>query len=196
MTRTVAAFDFDGTLTSRDSMIEFLAAVAGWPAVAKAAALAAPTIRDRNRFKEQVLTHVFKGRPLADIDAQGRAYGERLARSRVVDAMRRRVNWHRSEGHDVVIVSASLQSYLAPVGESLALDALLCTQLEADAQGLCTGRMIGGNCRGQEKANRLATWINDPDAIVWAYGDSSGDTEMLAMATHPVKVKRGKVRTA
>jgi phosphatidylglycerophosphatase C len=194
--RTVAAFDFDGTLTSRDSMIEFLAAVAGWPAVAKAATLAAPVLPDRNRFKEQVLTHVFKGRPLADVDAQGRTYGERVARSRIVDAMRERVAWHRSQGHEVVIVSASLQSYLAPVAESLALDALLCTELEADAQGLCTGQMVGGNCRGQEKASRLAKWINDPDAIVWAYGDSSGDTEMLAMATHPVKVKRGKLRTA
>ena len=193
MTRTVAAFDFDGTLTSRDSMIEFLAAVAGWPAVVRATVLATPALPDRNECKARVLTHVFKGRPLADVDAQGRVYGERLARSRVVDAMRQRVNWHQSQGHEVVIVSASLQSYLAPVSESLALDALLCTELEADAQGLCTGRMIGGNCRGQEKANRLSKWINDPDAIVWAYGDSSGDTEMLAMATHPVKVKRGKL---
>src|SRR5262245_21056702 len=110
-------------------MIEFLAAVAGWPAVAKAAALAAPTVRDRNRFKEQVLTRVFKGRPIANVNAQGRTYGEHLARTRVVDAMRRRVDWHRSQGHEIVIVSASLESYLTPVAESLALDALLCTQL-------------------------------------------------------------------
>jgi phosphatidylglycerophosphatase C len=174
-------------------LVEFLAAVAGWPTVAKAAALSAPAARDRNRFKGQVLTHVFKGRPLVDVDKQGRVYGEHLARAKVVGAMRDRVEWHRAQGHEVVIVSAALESYLVPVAESLALDALLCTRLETDAQGLCTGRMIGGNCRGQEKANRLAKWINDPDAIVWAYGNSGGDTEMLAMATHPVKVKRGKL---
>ena len=193
MARTVAAFDFDGTLTIRDSMVEFLAAVAGWPTVAKAVALSAPAARDRDRFKEQVLTHVFKGRPLVDVDTQGRVYGEHLARAKVVGAMRERVEWHRAQGHEVVIVSAALEPYLTPVAESLALDALLCTQLEADAQGLCTGRMIGGNCRGQEKADRLAKWINDPDAVVWAYGNSGGDTEMLAMAAHPVKVKRAKL---
>ena len=194
MTRIVAAFDFDGTLTVRDSMVEFLASVAGWPTVVKAAALSAPAARNRNRFKEQVLTHVFKGRPLADVDAHGRVYGEKLARTKVVRAMRERVAWHREQGHEVVIVSAALESYLAPVAESLALDALLCTHLEADAHGLCTGRMVGGNCRGQEKAHRLAKWINDPDAVVWAYGDSNGDTEMLAMAAHPVKVKRGRLQ--
>ena len=193
MARTVAAFDFDGTLTSRDSFVGFLAAFTGWVSVGKALVVSAPAARDRNVFKEQLLTHVFKGRPLADVNARGQVYGEQLARTKVTPAMRERIAWHRERGHETVIVSASLESYLAPAAEALGVDGLLCTQLEADAQGLCTGRMIGGNCRGQEKANRLAKWINDPDAVVWAYGDSSGDTEMLAMATHPVKIKRGNL---
>jgi phosphatidylglycerophosphatase C len=194
--RTVAAFDFDGTLTARDSMVEFLAAIGGWPSVAKAFMLSVPALPDRNAFKERVLTHMFAGRPLADVELFGREYGARLANVKVVPAMRQRVAWHREQGHEVVLVSAALEAYLTPVAESLAADGLLATQLDAGPDGLCTGRMVGGNCRGQEKANRLAKWINDPDAIVWAYGDSSGDTEMLAMATHPVKVRRGVIRAA
>lgn len=176
-------------------MVEFLATVVGWPQVTKALARSAPTMLNRNRFKERVLTHVFKGELLTDVNAHGRAYGERLVRSKIVPAMRDRVAWHRNEGHEVVIVSAALESYLIPVAEALTVDHLLCTQLEADADGQCTGRMIGGNCRGPEKANRLAKWIDDPDAVVWAYGDSSGDTEMLAMAAHPIKVRRGRLRS-
>src|SRR3954468_19757250 len=127
MSRTVAAFDFDGTLTSRDSMVEFLAAVAGWPKVTKALALSVPSLRSRNSFKEQVLTHVFKGERLADVNAHGRAYGERLVRRKVVPEMCARVGWHHEQGHDVVIVSAALESYLVPVAEALAVNALLCT---------------------------------------------------------------------
>ena len=67
--RTVAAFDFDGTLTRHDSLLPFLARIAGWPRVALAFARVAPRLarastnsRDRDAAKERLLVRLLAGR--------------------------------------------------------------------------------------------------------------------------------------
>ena len=195
VTRTVAAFDFDGTLTRRDTLLPFLATVVGWPRVAAALGTHAyRLVRDRDVAKELVLVRLLAGLP----DEQVREAGRRYARSvRVQPEMRARLAWHREEGHDIVIVSASLDVYLGEVARSLDVEHILCTTLEVGADARCTGRLVGGNCRGPEKAKRLRAHLGDEsdgEIVLWAYGDSRGDTEMLAMADHPVRVKRGQLR--
>ena len=72
---------------------------------------------------------------------------------------------------------------------------MLCTHLEADAAGRLTGRLDGPNCRGPEKERRLRAWLTDrglEKATLWAYGDSRGDRELLALADRPELV-RGRV---
>ena len=57
------------------------------------------------------------------------------------------------------------------------------------SDGLLTGEMVGPNVRGEEKAVRLRRWLGDDvPEMIWAYGNSSGDTELLAMADVPVWV--------
>ena len=72
----------------------------------------------------------------------------------------------------------------------------MCTQLERDAHGVLTGRLVGPNCRGPEKVRRLENWLaahDITDAVLWAYGDSAGDDALLARADHPVRVGRRPV---
>ena len=110
--------------------------------------------------------------------------------------MVRRLEWHREQGHRVVLVSASYRSYLDHLARMLGCDAVLSTEIEVDSTGRCTGRLKGRNCRGPEKVNRLTTWMQAEGihgARVWAYGDSSGDEHMLAMANHPVRVTRNPI---
>ena len=71
---------------------------------------------------------------------------------------------------------------------------MLCTRLELDGGNTYTGRMDGGNCRGAAKATRLRDYLGDVPAEVWAYGNSSGDDAMFAMADHVVRVRRGRLR--
>src|SRR5438270_9937464 len=70
------AFDFDGTLTWRDSFIAFLIWRAGPASFALGAASLAPAAlayalwRDRGRFKAAAARRVMKGVPRAEIENQ------------------------------------------------------------------------------------------------------------------------------
>jgi phosphatidylglycerophosphatase C len=201
--RTVAAFDFDGTLTRRDSLVPFLARVRGWPrtllvlaSVFPQYALVALGRADRDATKQRLLVGTLGGIAGARIAPIGDEYGRDLVRDGVTPEMRQRVAWHRAQGHEVVIVSASLDVYLHSAGRALDAQGLLCTRLEVDGDGTYTGRMEGGNCRGPAKATRLRDYLGDVPAEVWAYGNSSGDDEMFAMADHVVRVRRGRLRPA
>ena len=202
MSRPVfAAFDFDGTLTRRDTLIPFLVTVAGRAAVLRALVAESPRLTlaaagrsNRDVVKERVLTRVLAGRSYAEVEAAGRAFGADLARSAITADARDRIGWHLREGHEVVIVSAALDVYMVEVARALGVTHLLCTGLVADDRGRCTGRLRGANCRGAEKATRLRTLFGDDEVELWAYGNSRGDDEMLALAQHPVRVRHGRVR--
>ena len=91
----------------------------------------------------------------------------------------------------MILASASLEPYLVPLGERLGVDGVVCTRLERDADGRLTGRLVGANCRGPEKARRLRAWLAAEgldDAELWAYGDSAGDASCSAAADHAVWV--------
>ena len=107
-----------------------------------------------------------------------------------------RLQRHRELGHAVILASASLDAYLDPLGAHLGVDAVLCTRLERGADGRLTGRLVGANCRGAEKARRVQSWLQSAahqGAALWAYGDSPSDRELLATANHPVWVDEGRL---
>jgi phosphatidylglycerophosphatase C len=104
--------------------------------------------------------------------------------------VRDRVDWHRGEGHELVLVSASPELYVTPIGRRLGFDTVLATRLEVGADGRLTGRLLGPNCRGPEKVVRLREWRGEGMALAYAYGDSAGDREMLDLAVTAVRVGR------
>ena len=110
--------------------------------------------------------------------AAGTRYAARLLPRLRPDGLER-VRWHQQRGDRVVLVSASLGVYLRPLADELGLDGVEAVELVVDADGLLTGAMIGPNCRGPEKVVRL-----DGGNELWAYGDSTGDDELLAAADH------------
>jgi phosphatidylglycerophosphatase C len=194
----VAAFDFDGTLTRRDTMVPFLRGACGpWSIVR--AAVATRGTGGRDAFKVALVGRLFRGWPAERLDALGRAYVPTLLAALRPES-RERLDWHRRRGHAVVIVSASLGAYLRPLAHRLGIDDALAVELVADAAGTLTGDVVGGlNNRGPEKVARLQAWIDarfgrGADVELWAYGDSPGDAELLAMANHPTWVARRALR--
>lgn len=188
----LAAFDFDGTISRRDTFLPFLQRLCGAQRVFRALAASAGRSRfDRNAWKDGVLVHLLEGRPLEEVQEAGAEYARFLhGDGRLRPDALARIADHRRRGHAVVVVSASPEVYLAPLGERIGADAVLATRLEVADDGRLTGRMLGLNCRGHEKVARLDAWLDGrPTGPVWAYGDSSGDRELLARADVGVRVR-------
>ena len=191
----VAAFDVDGTLTTRDCVTPFLRRAAGtrlWTTLLRHPAAVATALarRDRDRLKE-VACSALRGHDGAALDRLGASFATDVAEGWLRDDTMARLRRHRELGHTVVLASASLDPYLVPLGERLEVDGVVCTVLERGADGRLTGRLEGANCRGPEKARRLREWLAEKGlegAERWAYGDSAGDTELLALADHPHRV--------
>jgi phosphatidylglycerophosphatase C len=193
----VAAFDVDGTLTTRDSVVPFLRRAAGTGDLVRAfakrplATVGGALRRDRDELKALAIG-ALRGRSWADLLTLGETYADELATRRLRADTVGRLAWHRQRGDRIVLVSASLRPYLVPLGTQLGVDAVLCCEIEV-AEGIVTGRLDGLNCRGPEKLRRLHEWLRGQGladrAEIWAYGDSAGDRELLAGAARSFFVK-------
>ncbi|MEX1006985.1 MAG: HAD-IB family hydrolase [Acidimicrobiia bacterium] len=197
VTPVVAAFDFDGTLSTRDNFMPFLFRVAGAPAATQTLATSGVRVArngrsewGRDAVKAEVLRRIFADYDADRFDTLGREFASDIVRRHLRPEAVDRVDWHRTQGHKLVVVSASLGVYVRPVAERLRFDAVLATELELGPGGKLTGKLEGANVRGAEKTRRLDVWLGGEPAYVWAYGDSSGDRELWARADRPVRVTR------
>jgi len=204
---TVAAFDFDGTLTDSGSVFPWLIALRGpWPVLRTVVRLAPGLVlaavmggAAADEVKEKVFTRLLAGLPVAEVNRRSAAFARRHMRRHVREDARRRLEWHLRQGHHVVIVSASPECYVSPAGEELGVDGVVATRLAVGGGGLLTGGYEGKNCRGAEKYARLIVHLraqgllsNNGRAqpVLWAYGNSRGDLRLLNAADHGVDAGR------
>jgi len=191
MTR-VAAFDLDGTVTDRDCVVPFLRKVAGtWTIVAGLAAHpvrvgGALARRDRDAVKAAAARAAFRNRRVETIEPIAARFAADVHRDWIRPAAAEHIAGHRDAGDAIVIVSASFELYVEPLGSLLGVDGVLATRLVTDA-GRFTGDLDGPNCRGPEKVQRLHAWLDQHHGgraavELVAYGDSPGDRELLADA--------------
>lgn len=191
--QVVAAFDFDGTLTWRDTLLPFLRRLLGWPRLLWVLLLCSPWLAayvlrfmSNHRAKARLLQASLAGRTQAEVARCAQAFvREDLPLQWRPWAMRQLVQ-HQQQGHRCVLVSASTSLYMHLVGASLGADAVLCTEMDV-ADGRYTGRMATANCHGEEKVRRLQSWLaaeygSDPRPELHAYGDTRGDLPMLRLA--------------
>lgn len=195
----LVAFDFDGTLTVRDSFTAFLK----WRVSPARHALgmirlfpaAVAYVFDRNRgkIKAAAVREFLRGVSVEDLERQARAFAQsqapRLFRPDALAVWRR---W-RAKGARLVIVTASPDIVVAPFARGLGADLLIGSRLAIDADGKVVGSLDGANCRGAEKVTRLREIFGDDLSLAAAYGDTSGDREMLAIAQEKgYRIFRGK----
>lgn len=186
----LALFDFDGTVTKRDTLLPFLRYFVGNKRFVAEMAILSPVLVGyalrliRNDVAKQIVLRRFIGGcQLKEIEQSGVCFARdrlpTLVRSWIIE----RIQWHRAQGHVCMLVSASLDVYLKPWAEATGFEALLCSRLIMNSDGSVTGELRGANCYGAEKAEQVTEWLDgrQPEYI-YAYGDSRGDREMLAMA--------------
>ncbi len=187
----IVAFDFDGTLTIADSFTRFLR----WRTDPLRWGLGMVRLlpetlvylvkRDRGRLKAAAVRVFLKGLTRAELGREAQAFADEVwARFMRPDALQTWSAW-RDKGALLVIVTASPEATVEPFARRLGADVLLGTALAFDEQDRLTGAFAGENCRGEEKVRRLRQAFGPDMRLQAAYGDTSGDRQMLAIAAEP-----------
>lgn len=188
----VAAFDFDGTLTRRETLLAFLLHTLGPLRVARDALMLSPTLAGyalkmipNDVAKQRVFVRCLGGMGIDELRRQGEQFAATTLPGLMRPEAMRRLAWHRQQGHRCVVISASLELYVRPWAIQAGFDDVLATHLEIRADGTTTGMLSGNNCYGIEKVRRLDALLGARDGYtLYAYGDSRGDRELLSAADH------------
>ena len=183
--RQIVAFDFDGTLTTKDTLIEFIryacgtgAFVKGFLRYAHLLVLMRLGLYPNWKAKQNVFSYFFEGMKIEEFDGLCQRFAkdnQHLLRPKGIEAIQQALD----KGAEVLIVSASIDNWVQPFFAEVKV---LGTQVEV-IDGKLSGRFLTKNCYGQEKVNRiLALYPNRSEYHLTAYGDSRGDKELLAFA--------------
>ena len=183
--KKVYAFDFDGTLTTCDTLLAFIRYVRGKSAFVRGFLYHAPLLvlmklglYPNYLAKQRVFSWFFKGMSLEAFNALCQYFASdnlHLLRPEMLQ----KVEQAKAEGAEVLVVSASIDNWVKPFLPGVTV---LGTQVEV-VDGYLTGRFSTPNCYGQEKVNRILERFPDRHSYhLTAYGDSRGDKEMLAFA--------------
>ncbi|MFT0772865.1 HAD-IB family hydrolase [Psychrobacter aquimaris] len=188
----IAFFDFDGTLTTGDTLMPFLEFVVGKPRYYWHLLLVSPVLVGylfkliRNDVaKEAVLKRYLSRYQIEEVFALGETFSNEILPTMLRSAGIARLKWHQEQGHDCVLVSASLDVYLRSWAMSMGFDDLICTKLEVSSTGMVSGKIEGNNCYGIEKVKNIKNlnfMLNQ--RTVYAYGDTKGDYPMLKIADY------------
>lgn len=191
MTKTIALFDFDGTITTHDTMLELIRFSKGSLGYYTGMAFLSPMLAavktgmmDAQKGKEKLLAHFFAGTEINQFNALCHDFTETRLPGLLRNAALQRIREHKDQGHEVVVVSASAEQWVLPWTQKMQVG-LLSSKLAEDQQ-IITGKLAGKNCNGEEKVSRIRQRydLSQFDTI-FGYGDSSGDRPMLQLATHP-----------
>jgi HAD superfamily hydrolase (TIGR01490 family) len=184
----LAIFDFDGTITTRDSFADFIFFSHGaWKTIRGVIVNSPILILYLLKFvpnwqaKEEVFSYFFKGMRIEAFDQlANRHAAERLPKILRPLALEK-LKWHKEERHTIVVVSASFENYLRVWCDHHGV-LLLATQVEVE-NGVLTGRFSSKNCFGDEKVRRIKEKYELKDyEFIYAYGDSRGDLPLKEIA--------------
>ena len=192
---TIHAFDFDGTLTRRDTLIEFIRYVKGnkefligFLKHLHLLILMKIGIMPNWKTKRIIFQYFFGGMTLEKFNE----YCEKFAKEKA-SLLRKKgmaaVNKAMMDGDRVVIISASIENWVEPFFRSIASPreglvgiSIIGTQIQV-VDGKLTGYFLTKNCYGQEKVRRLLEQYPDRrEYKLVAYGDSRGDVALLDFA--------------
>ena len=190
--KTLCLFDFDGTISHKDSLADFLVFAFGWSGFIKGLLLNSLTlllyllkIISNDAAKQKFIYSFFKNDSFDAFEILAERYAEQALHKIVRPQALEKIKWHQAQGHDIYLVSASMENYLKPWGKKLNIT-VLGTQVKSN-NGHFPKTFASANCYGAEKVKRIQQALKLTDyTYIYAYGDSRGDTEMLALANEAI----------
>ena len=194
--KTIAVFDFDGTLVQGDSFWFYLIYACGlWStfwAVRKSFFLLVwlahkPETHDKRKFiKQQLIDRLLVGRKVESLKRPA----EKLRVWRQwKEPIHQALLDHYAKGHHVVVASGGLDLYLPELLKDIPYHGLICTQIGLK-NGKVTGEMVNGNCVRERKAELVAEYIKQhgPFDDSWGYGNLPHDLPMLGLMKQQIIV--------
>jgi len=184
----LAIFDFDGTISYRDSFRHFLQYAVKKPVYYCGLIMLSPVLIayllgfvPNHVAKQKVFAHFFGGWTTEAFDALAETYSSSEIGNIVRPEALKRIVWHQRQNHQVVVVSASIRNWLSHWCNTQGID-LVSTEVEEKSEML-TGQFRTPNCHGIEKVKRLKVRFDFSEIdYVYAYGNSNGDKEILELA--------------
>jgi phosphatidylglycerophosphatase C len=184
----LALFDFDGTITSRDTLEAFIRFYRGSPGYVAGLIALFPVLSAYKlgilpnwKAKEKLMTWFFRGENVTTFDARCEQFAREIVPRLVRPEALREIRQHQDNNTVVCVVSASAENWVKPWCREQGIQCLA-TRLE-EKSGILTGKFEGQNCHGDEKVHRIKTAFEiDHFSEIIAYGDSSGDRQMLELA--------------
>ena len=185
---SLALLDFDRTVTDRDSFVDFLLynfgltrLLGGFLSFSPAIILYLTKTIPNWKLKEVALTHFFGGWNLEEFSRKCQNYSTERLPKIIRPVALERIDWHKQNGHRVVIVSASISQWLKGWCDKNKLG-LIASEIEV-INNKVTGKLLGKNCYGIEKVSRIKKEYNLADfGSIFAYTDSKSDWPMLELA--------------
>lgn len=184
----LALFDFDGTITTRETLPDFLRFATPPRRLHFGKLLfALPVLAYRLKLlpvrvlRSLLVRYAFGGLRYAAVEDAGRRFAAEVLPTLVRPEMQSRIDAHRAQGDTVVVVSGGFDVYLVPWCEAQGVE-LICSSLETEGDRL-TGRYAGAQCVADEKVRRiLARYDTAAYREVHAHGDTHEDHALLALA--------------
>lgn len=188
--RVVAVFDFDETITTRDTLPVFIRFAVTFVQLLSGSVCMAPyLLLFKLKFipnytaKERLFKTFFKGMSIHAFNRLSEKFVATI--DRLVNPIAlEKIKWHQQMGHEVIIISASVENWIRPWANKYGINMVLATGLQLD-KNIITGHFLTKNCYGPEKVIRLLAVYPDRDSYtLYVYGDSEGDKELLAVADY------------
>ena len=210
---TVAAFDFDGTLTDGGASFPFLVSLRGvWPVLRAVVALSPGLLRAAltggtaaDEVKEKLFTRLLGGLPVDEVDRRSVVFAHRHLQRHLRADTRRAARVAPRQGHHTVIVSASPECYVSPAGRGAGgrrgrghparRRRRRAAHRRLRGEELPGGREVRPAGRPPPRRGLLSN-NGGEQPVLWAYGNSRGDLRLLNAADHGVDAGRlGSART-
>jgi HAD superfamily hydrolase (TIGR01490 family) len=183
--KTIIAFDFDGTLTKKDSFLEFIRFSKGSLFLYRNSfyfifiwILFKIKIIKRNRSKEIIFSYCFKNTPQDKFNKSCNLFRQKLE-TIIRKGVSEKIEEYHNLNYSICIVSASIFNWIEPWAKENKIDTIIATEIEIK-NNVLTGKFKTPNCVGIEKVNRLKKIFPNRDSYsLISFGDSSGDKELL-----------------
>ncbi|MDH4261390.1 MAG: haloacid dehalogenase-like hydrolase, partial [Gammaproteobacteria bacterium] len=182
MSRSIAVFDLDGTITRRDTFLPYLRGWLrrhprrGWASAALTAVWRyASDGRDRGRLKSELICRLMSGATRAEVADWTRDFVDALDEEMLCPGALEAIERHRRTGDRLVLLSASVDLYVPMIGARFGFEETICTGI-AWRDDCLDGALTTPNRRGGEKLRCVESLrTRFPGSPIAAYGNSGSD---------------------